>query len=60
VCIALYRLLHNVLFADDTTIWYSASNTDVVTYVVHELGILDLWFRVSQLSLITIKTKVYK
>ena len=60
VCISHCKLLHNVLFADDTSICYSASNTADVTNAVNELGILDLWFRVSELSLITIKTNVMK
>ena len=57
VCIAHCKWIHNVLFADDTSICYSANNSDVVTY---ELGILYLMFRVSHLSLITIKTNVMR
>ena len=55
--IAHCKWIHNVLFADDTSICYSANKSDVVTY---ELGILYLMFRVSHLSLITIKTNVMR
>ena len=46
VCIAHCKLVHTVLFADDPSIWYSASSTGVVTHVVNELGILYVRFRV--------------
>ena len=46
------KLLHIILFADDTNIFYSASNIDDVTNVVNnELKQLGLWFRANKLSL---------
>ena len=40
------KLLHIIVFADDTKIFYSASNIDDVTNVVNnELKQLDLWFK---------------
>ena len=46
------KLLHIILFADDTNFFYSASNIDDVTDVVnYELKQLGLWFRANKLSL---------
>ena len=51
------KLLHIILFADDTKIFYSASNIDDVTNVVNnELKQLGLWFRANILSLNMNKT----
>ena len=51
------KLLHIILFADDTKIFYSASNIDDVTNVVNnELKQLGLWFRENKLSLNVNKT----
>ena len=51
------KLLHIILFADDTNIFYSASNIDDVTNVVNnELKQLGLWFRANKLSLNVNKT----
>ena len=45
------KLLHIILFADDTKLFYSASNIDDVTNVVNnELKQLSLWFRANKLS----------
>ncbi|KAI0207837.1 hypothetical protein LSAT2_007489, partial [Lamellibrachia satsuma] len=46
------KLLHIILFADDTNISYSASNIDDVTNIVNnELKQLGLWFRANKLLL---------
>ena len=46
------KLLHIILFAADTIMFYSASNIDAVTNVVNnELKQLGLWFRENKLSL---------
>ena len=51
------KLLHIILFADDTKTVYSASNIDDVTNVVNnELKQLGLWFRADKLSLNVNKT----
>ena len=51
------KLLHIILFADDTKHFYSASNIDDVTNVVNnELKQLGLWFRGNKLSLNVNKT----
>ena len=51
------KLLHIILFADDTKCFYSASNIDDVTNVVNnELKQLGLWFRANKLSLNVNKT----
>ena len=51
------KLLHIILFADDTNIFYSAINIDDVTTVVNnELKQLGLWFRANKLSLNVNKT----
>ena len=45
------KLLHIILFADDTNMFYSASNIDDVTDVVNnELKQLSLWFSANKLS----------
>ena len=45
------KLLHIILFADDPSMFYSASNIDNVTNVVNnELKQLSLWFRANKLS----------
>ena len=51
------KLLHIILFADETNIFYSAINIDDVTNVVNnELKQLGLWFRANKLSLNVNKT----
>ena len=51
------KLLLIIIFADDTKIFYSASNIDDVTNVVNnELKQLGLWFRANKLSLNVNKT----
>ena len=51
------KLLHIILFADDTKHFYSASNIDDVTNVVNnELKQLGLWFRANKLLLNMNKT----
>lgn len=51
------KLLDIILFADDTNIFYSASNTaEVSTVINNELKKLDLWFRANKLSLNVNKT----
>ena len=46
------KLLHIILFADDTNFFYPASNINDVTNVVNnELKQLGLWFRANKLSL---------
>ena len=46
------KLFQIILFADNTSTFYSASNIDDVTNVVNdELKQLDLWFRDNRLSL---------
>ena len=42
------------MFADDTSIWYSASNTDDVIDVANNQ--LDLWIRVNKWTLSVNKT----
>ena len=51
------KLLHLILFADNTNNFYVASNIDDVTNVVNnELKQLGLWFRANKLSLNVNKT----
>ena len=51
------KLLHIILFPDDTKHFYSASNIDDVSNVVNnELKQLGLWFRANKLSLSVNKT----
>ena len=46
------KVLHIILFADDTDMFYSASNIDDVTNVVNnELKQLGLWFRANYRSM---------
>jgi len=46
------KLLNFILFADDTSIFYSTRNiVDIACIVNNELEKLDMWFRVNQLSL---------
>ena len=53
------KLLHTILFADDTKKIYSASNIDEVTNVVNnELKQLGLWFRAIKLFLNVNKTNL--
>ena len=52
------KLLNNILFADDTSIFfYSTRNiVDIACTVNNELEKLDIWFRVNKLSLTVNKT----
>ena len=53
------KLLHIILFADDTKCFYSVSNIDDVTNVINnELKQLGLWFRANKLSLNVNKTHI--
>ena len=50
-------ILNFILFADDTSIYYSDCNLDVLNLVVNnELKMLDLWFKVNKLTLNVSKT----
>ena len=45
------KLLHIIIFADDTNMFYSISNIDDVNNVVNnELKQLGLWFRAKKIS----------
>ena len=51
------KLLNIILFADDTSIFYSTRNiVDITCTVNNELEKLDIWFRVNKLSLNVNKT----
>ena len=51
------KLLNIILFADDTSIFYSTRNImDIACTVNNELEKLDIWFRVNKLSLNVNKT----
>ena len=51
------KLLNIILFADDTSIFYSTRNiVDITCTVNNELEKLDMWFRVNKLSLNVNKT----
>ena len=51
------KLLHFILFADDTNLFYSSSNyKDLIDVVNIELGNLSEWFRTNKLSLNIAKT----
>ena len=51
------KLLNIILFADDTSIFYSTRNiVDITCTVNNELEKLDIWFRVNKLSLNMNKT----
>ena len=53
------KLLNIILFADDTSIFYSTRNiVDITCTVNNELEKLDIWFRVNKLSLNVNKTNV--
>ena len=53
----LSKLLNIILFADDTSIFYSTRNiVDIACTVNNELEKLDIWFRVKKLSLNVNKT----
>ena len=53
------KLLNIILFADDTSIFYSTRNiVDITRTVNNELEKLDIWFRVNKLSLNVNKTNV--
>ena len=51
------RLLHFILFADDTNLFYSCTNLDVLLLTVNnELSKLSMWFKANRLSLNISKT----
>ena len=53
------KLLNIILLADETSILYSTRNiVDTICLVNNELGKLDIWYKVNEISLNVNKTNV--